>query len=201
MGITIGPQDPPPTTHTYHSSTSLVQVLLSSSSPPTRMPTAPPPLPLSSSSSLLPAVSPDGNRKAIGRRVPSDSFAMAMALDLASSSAISRDIALMSFLAAASCPVAPCGRSVSRAATTVLTVVSEFERLREGRSGGGRSPTAVRAAVESLTWASGTFFRFDIGADERKESGWEEVGGGGRIRINLAGRIPSQASPSIISHV
>jgi hypothetical protein len=30
-------------------------------------------------SSLLPAVSPDGNRKAIGRRVPSDSFATASA--------------------------------------------------------------------------------------------------------------------------
>ena len=65
----------------------------------------------SSLSSLLPAVSSDGNRKAIGRRVPSNLFALAMAMDLKSRSAISRGITLTSLLAAASCLVAPFGRS------------------------------------------------------------------------------------------
>ena len=72
---------------------------------------SPPSSSWSSLSSLLPAVSSDGNRKAIGRRVPSNLFALAMAMDLKSRSAISRGITLTSLLAAASCLVAPFGRS------------------------------------------------------------------------------------------
>ena len=100
------------------------------------------------------------NRKAIGRRVPSDSFALAMAMDLASSSAISREIALTSFLAAASCLVPPFVMSESSVAATISDVVLEFERSREGR-GGGRLSTAMCAAETSLPRAAGAF-RFDM---------------------------------------
>ena len=100
------------------------------------------------------------NRIAIGRRVLSDSFVLAMAMNLASSSAISREIALSSFLAAAFCLVAPFDRSESGAADTTFNVVLEFESSREGR-GGGRSSTAMNAAVSSLPRAVGAF-RFDM---------------------------------------
>jgi len=100
------------------------------------------------------------NRIAIRRRVPSDSFALAMAMNLASSSAISREIALPSVLAAASCLAAPFVRSESRVAATIFDVILEFEISREGR-GGGRSSAAMCAAVALLPQAAGAF-RFDM---------------------------------------
>ena len=108
--------------------------------------------------SSLPAA---GNRNAIGRRVPSDSLALARAFDLASSSAITRVNALASFFACACCFVAPVGRQDSRAAEIVFGVVVDFERSREDRTSGLPPPPA---AAEESSLAADAFLFFFAGS-------------------------------------
>jgi hypothetical protein len=119
----------------------------------------PPPLRSSSSSSLLPVASPDGNQEPEGNREAHTLWLVR------SSHGYGPGIQLRhqqgdrppELLGSGILPTA--GRK-SSAAATIFDVILEFKRSREGR-GGGRLSTTMCAAETLLPWAVGAF-RFDM---------------------------------------